>query len=133
CVFADGETAWIRRGQPLPRIAAIDRFAAIASRLRDEEKASPSRHAGVRKDSSGYGLADWSASGDVVDLLVGSEGTLAIFTALEIQLAEIPAFTGTFVAAFRALDDAVRAAAIAAELNASTCELLDRTFLDVAR
>lgn len=133
CVFANGDRTWIRRGERLPSLPALDRFAALAPQLVAAERATPSGHREVRKDSSGYAIAKWAASGDLVDLLTGSEGTLAVFTALEIQLAAVPAFTGTIVAAFPSLDDAVRAAAVAASLNASACELLDQTFLDIAR
>jgi FAD/FMN-containing dehydrogenase len=88
----------------------------------------------VRKESSGYGLADW-ASGDtedLVDLLVGSEGTLAIFVGLELILQEIPAATASLLAAFPSLETAVDAASAARAAGASACELLDKTFLDVA-
>jgi FAD/FMN-containing dehydrogenase len=133
CVFTDGTRAWVRRGEPAPDTPALGRFRRLAPRLRDEERNSPSRHAGVRKESSGYGLSTWASSDELVELLAGSEGTLALFTALDIQLAPIPAYSGTIVAVFSTLDDAVGAASIAAELNASACELLDRTFLEVAR
>jgi len=68
-----------------------------------------------------------------VDLLVGSEGTLALFTALELRLTPLAGATGTLLAAFPTIEAAAAAAAIAAELNASACELLDRTFLEIAR
>lgn len=133
CVFADGARAWVRRGAPLPDVPALSRFASAAPDLRAAERRHASRHAGLRKESSGYALATWARSGEVVDLLVGSEGTLAIFTALELRLAPMPGATATLLAAFGTLDGAAAAAAIAAELNASACELLDRTFLEIAR
>lgn len=133
CVFADGTRAWIRRNEPLPNLPTLGRFANIASGLKAKERQHPSRRSGVRKDSSGYALSTWANSGSLIDLLVGSEGTLVIFTALEIQLAPIPAYAATLVGAFETLEQASAAAAMAAELNASACELLDRTFLDIAR
>jgi FAD/FMN-containing dehydrogenase len=133
CVFADGSRAWVRRGAPLPDAAPLARFAGVAPALMKAERAGASRHAGVRKESSGYALASWAGSGSVIDLLVGSEGTLALFTALELRLAPIPAARATIVAAFSSIDGAAAAASVAAELNASACELLDRTFLEIAR
>jgi FAD/FMN-containing dehydrogenase len=67
-----------------------------------------------------------------VDLLVGSEGTLALFTEVELRLEPIPPASASLLGEFRSLDDAVRAAAEARTLGAGACELLDRTFLEVA-
>jgi FAD/FMN-containing dehydrogenase len=133
CVFADGSRAELRRGAPAPAVAPVQRFLAEADALTRAEHAAPSRHAGVRKESSGYGLADFAQSGELVDLLVGSEGTLALIVGLELRLAPVLAATASVLGAFASLDDAVVGAGRARELGASACELLDRTFLDVAR
>jgi FAD/FMN-containing dehydrogenase len=139
CVFADGTRATIRRGAPLPLdVPAIARFAAGA---RPVLAGSPGggggggatgAHAGVRKDSSGYALAAYSSSGDLVDLLVGSEGTLAVFTGVELALAPVPPGTNSVLAAFPTLEAAVDGAGRARGAGASACELLDRTILEVA-
>jgi FAD/FMN-containing dehydrogenase len=133
CVFADGTRAWVRRGHPTPaNLRAVERFnAQVAPRLGDALFALS--HEGVRKESSGYGLAAFHASGDLVDLLVGSEGTLAVFTAVELALAPAGSETSSVLAAFASLEDAVAAATFCAGLGASAVELLDRTFLDVVR
>jgi FAD/FMN-containing dehydrogenase len=134
CVFDDGSRATVRRGQPAPHdIPAIRRFQVIADALIAGESASPSVHAGVLKDSSGYGLHAYSASTDLVDLLVGSEGTLAIVLEVELLLIDVAAGTSSLLAAFATLESAVNAATKARDAGAVACELLDRTFLDVAR
>jgi FAD/FMN-containing dehydrogenase len=133
CVFADGSRAEIRRGAAPPDVAPVRRFLADADMLVAAERVAPSRHAGVRKESSGYGLAAYAESRDLVDLLVGSEGTLVLIVGLELRLtAALPA-TASVLGAFASLDDAVAGAAGARAAGASACELLDRTFLDVAR
>ena len=137
CVFADGSRGLVRRGDPPPNVPAITRFLGEAAPdLRRREADRPSRHPGVRKESSGYGIADWARSGgsdhDLVDLLVGSEGTLTIFVGVELMLQPIPAATASLLAAFSSLEAAVDAAASARAAGASACELLDKTFLDVA-
>lgn len=133
CVFADGMRAEIRRGAAVPRgVPAIERFLATAPSIIAEERERASRHAGVIKDSSGYGIADYVQSGELVDLLVGSEGTLAFFTSIELDLIPAPAATSSVLGAFASLEDAVVAAGRAREAGAVACELLDRTFLDVA-
>jgi FAD/FMN-containing dehydrogenase len=91
----------------------------------------PPRHEGVRKESSGYAIAAAAESGDLVDILVGSEGTLAFFTAVELRLAPRANATASALASFSALEGAVEAAAVSSALGASACELLDRTFLEV--
>ena len=130
CVFADGTVAEVRRGAPAPDVPAIARILALANALRDG--AAAARHDGVRKDSSGYGVADFAASGEVIDLLVGSEGTLALFVGVELALEPAAGATSSVFGAFARLEDAVTAATQARELGAVACELLDRTFLEVA-
>ena len=133
CVFADGSRAEVRRGAPPPSVPAVQRFLAEAPALVEAERTAPSRHPGVRKESSGYGLAAYADSGDLVDLLVGSEGTLALIVGLELRLAPAMPETASVLGAFSSLDAAVSGAAGARESGAVACELLDRTFLDVAR
>jgi FAD/FMN-containing dehydrogenase len=133
CVFDDGTRAVVRRGDPPPAgVPAIERFLADA---REAILAAPGRfleHAGVRKESSGYGLAAYARSGKLIDLLVGSEGTLMIVVAVELALAPLPGATSSVLAEFDTLEEAVDGAIRARESGASACELLDRTFLDVA-
>ncbi|MFL5560574.1 MAG: FAD-binding oxidoreductase [Gemmatimonadaceae bacterium] len=137
CVFADGSRALVRRGDPPPNVPPVARFLAEAApSLRRREGERPARHPGVRKESSGYGISEWARGGedaeDLVDLLVGSEGTLALFVGIELMLQPIPAATASLLAAFPSLETAVDAAGAARAAGASACELLDRTFLDVA-
>jgi FAD/FMN-containing dehydrogenase len=133
CVFTDGSRAEVRRGAPPPDVPVVRRFLAGAPALVAAERATPSRHSGVRKESSGYGLASYAESGDLVDLLVGSEGTLVLIVGLELRLTPSFAATASVLGAFASLDDAVVGAGGARDAGASACELLDRTFLDVAR
>ena len=131
CVFEDGSRAWVRRGEDPPAAPAVARFLRdVAPTIRSS--AGAHTHPGVLKDSSGYGLAAYAASGELVDLLVGSEGTLAIFVGIELALTDRPGATSSLLAAFGSLEGAVAAAVIARASGASACELLDRTFLEVA-
>ena len=141
CVFMDGTRATVRRGSPPPSdVPALARAAALDVKLRAAAAADARREdglhltlPGVRKDTSGYAVGSYARSGDLVDLLVGSEGTLAFFVGLELALAPRPGATSTVLAAFATLEASVQAATAARGLGAAACELLDRTFLDVAR
>lgn len=133
CVFADGTRAEVRRGvEPPSGSPALERFAAIAPEIVASERRVPSRHPGVIKDSSGYGLAAYASSGELIDLLVGSEGTLAFFVEVELGLIPAAHATSSVLGAFRTLEDAVVAASRARSGGAVACEMLERTFLDVA-
>jgi FAD/FMN-containing dehydrogenase len=133
CVFDDGSRAEVGRGSPVSdHVPAIARFSAISERLVAAESRAPSVHAGVIKDSSGYGLAAYARSRDLVDLLVGSEGTLALFVDLELDLIPVAPATSSVLGAFASIEGAVVAAGRARAAGAVACELLDRTFLDVA-
>src|SRR5262249_4376640 len=128
-----GSSIALRRGSlPPVGIAAIERLRAIEPRLAAAEPALAHAHARVIKDSSGYGLAAYLASGDLVDLFVGSEGTLAFFTTLELDLIPTARAPSSVLGASPSLEAAVSAAVAGRSAGAAACELLDRTFLDVA-
>jgi FAD/FMN-containing dehydrogenase len=134
CVFSDGEREVITRGEAPPRrIDAIVRFLRDAhGDLVAMDKRRPILHAGVRKESSGYAVHEYATRADLVDLLVGSEGTLAIIVRVQLSLSPLPAATSSLLGSFATLEEATAAAMKAIELGASACELLDRTFLSYA-
>lgn len=131
CVFADGTRSTIRRGEPPSQeVAAIRRFMQIAQPLLDGSVHSG--HASVLKDSSGYAIDTYAQTHDLIDLLVGSEGTLAVFTSVELALIPAAAATASLFVSFSDLEKAVEAAVASREQGAAACELLDRTFLTIA-
>lgn len=131
CVFEDGSRGKISRVQALPRgIPALDRFMKEVEPSMIENESL--MHAGVSKDSSGYGVAAYAHTRKLVDLLVGSEGTLAIIVGVQLGLAPTARTTSSVLGAFRSLDDAVAGAVKARSAGAVACELLEKTFLDVA-
>jgi FAD/FMN-containing dehydrogenase len=133
CVFEDGTRAVVRRGGAMPRdVEAISRLVelggASVGRLAPALRGWPE----VRKNSSGYAVAESVATSDLVDLIVGSEGTLALVVAAELVLDAPPDSTASVLAAFSSLDGAAEGARLARENGAAACELLDRTFLELA-
>ncbi len=134
CVFSDGDRAVITRGEPAPkRVEAIARFLRdVHGEIVASDRRRPIRHEGVRKESSGYAIHDYAMNADLVDLLVGSEGTLAIIVAVQLSLSPLPAATSSVLGSFPSLGEATVAATRAVAAGASSCELLDRTFLAYA-
>jgi len=129
-VLADGSRVTLRRGEGLPG-AGGGRWTSEATDIRAACQALPPSR--VRKESSGYGVHDFGTSGDLIDLMVGSEGTLAMFVGVELALTPVPAGTATLLTAWPSLEEAVAGAAVVRSMGAVACELLDRTFLEVAR
>lgn len=131
CVFEDGSRAKISRLGPIPEgIPALERFLADVDPKMIESDAL--LHTGVAKDSSGYGVAAYAHTRKLVDLLVGSEGTLAIIVGIQLGLAPTARTTSSVLGAFASLEDAVAGAVKARAAGAVACELLEKTFLDVA-
>jgi FAD/FMN-containing dehydrogenase len=134
CVFEDGSRAIVSRLEPLPSgIPALERFAETVERkIASRDVQASTEHPGVAKDSSGYGIAAYSNTGRLIDLLVGSEGTLVIIARAQLSLAPAAHSRSGVLGAFASLDDAAGAAVRASAAGAVACELLDRTFLDIA-
>lgn len=134
CVFSDGDRAVITRGEPPPkRIEAINRFMRdVHGVIVSSDKRRPILHLGVRKESSGYAIHDYATNADLIDLLVGSEGTLTIIVGVQLNLSPVPAATSSVLGSFASIEDATTAATKAVEAGASACELLDKTFLSYA-
>ncbi|MGI8497765.1 MAG: FAD-binding oxidoreductase [Gemmatimonadaceae bacterium] len=134
CVFDDGSHAIVERGSPAPAgIPAVRRFVSDALPAIRGQPVALLSHAAVKKDSSGYALSELARTGegDLVDVLVGSEGTLALILGVELALAPIAPATSSLLVAFPSLEAAVDGALLARAGLASACELLDRTFLEV--
>jgi FAD/FMN-containing dehydrogenase len=87
----------------------------------------------TRKSSSGYALDRYAETGDELDLLVGSEGTLALVTAVEWRLDPTPPDAGGAVLGFGSLEALAQSVPYLVALNPSAVELLDATFLALVR
>ncbi len=83
----------------------------------------------------GYHLHDikQNDSIDLARLLVGSEGTLALITEMTVRLQQLPEESGLVLLFFDRLENAAQAAAVAREMSAIACDLMDRRLLTIAR
>lgn len=132
-VTADGQVEWIRRTDDKARTSATGRFQAdVSHSIHLAESAIRTAFPKTLKNSSGYALDHYLATGDVVDLVIGSEGTLGFITRIEFRLDPIPARKGTMLVMIP--DSRCLSASIVAlkNHNPSTIELLDSTFLKLA-
>jgi FAD/FMN-containing dehydrogenase len=132
-VLADGTMATTTRGvrDEHPRLRAIlDRVDAL---IAENRALIAARWPRVRKNSSGYALREYAESGDLVDLLVGSEGTLALVVGATVRLSPVPAARGLAMLEFEDLEAAGAAVRRILELDPATCEMIDRTFIDLVR
>ena len=82
----------------------------------------------------GYNLDSVSDNGhNMAHLLVGSEGTLATFTRIELALQPIPAHRVLGICHFPTFYAAMEATRQIVELDPSAVELVDRTMIELAR
>jgi FAD/FMN-containing dehydrogenase len=133
-VTADGEVARFARGEASADTAALARFhqetapAILAARTEVTR-----RFPRTTKNTAGYALDAWLASGDDLDLLIGSEGTLALITEITWQLDPIPAARRSILIEAPSLEELGALIVALRDEGPSALELLDRTFLDVVR
>ncbi|MGI9189886.1 MAG: FAD-binding oxidoreductase [Longimicrobiaceae bacterium] len=131
-VLATGELARLERGKPPP--PALRTVAdGIDRALDDRADWIVARWPRVRKNSSGYALREYLDSGDLLDLVIGSEGTLALVVSADVRLAPPPGAAGVALLEFTSLEAAGEAVERLLPLAPAACELLDRTFLDLVR
>ena len=132
-VLANGSLVTISRAAAPehPDAAAID--DTLRAALSPHLKLIQQRWPRVRKNASGYALLEYLTSGDLLDLLVGSEGTLALILSARVALEPVRAYSGLAVLEFTSLAAAGAAVEPLLEVDPATCEMLDRTFLELVR
>jgi FAD/FMN-containing dehydrogenase len=87
----------------------------------------------VRKNSTGYALDRFLESGDIVDLIVGAEGTLGFVTEATWRLDPIPSHRSALRLTLGRLEELGALIPLLVAQGATTAELLDRTFLQMVR
>ncbi len=131
-VTADGQVTELRRGhRPDLGVRAVRRFYdEVHEQLRAEYAAIRERwDRGVRKNSAGYDLHAYLESGDLLDLVIGSEGTLGIVTGAEWRLDPVPPVSRSLRVAVGHRRELVAVLDILRRTGPAAVELLDTTFL----
>ena len=122
----------------LSEIATAGNYQHLVQQLRtiaDDATGAMKQHwPQVLRRVGGYNLDTLSAEGhNMAHMLVGSEGTLATFTEIDLKLSPISAHKALGVAHFPTFYEAMSATQHIVKLGPSAVELADRTMLDLAR
>ncbi len=131
-VLPDGRRLWLGEGGDEATLFApeLGALRALYAREADEIAARAPR---TMRNVAGYDLARLApARENLGRLLVGSEGTLAFFTRLRLQLAPFPVHRVVGVCHFPELLDALDAVQHIVGLDPSAVELVDRNVLGLA-
>lgn len=131
-VTADGELTELRRGsRPDLSVSAVRRFhERVHQQLRAEYGLVRERFGrGIRKNTAGYALDAYLETGDLLDLVIGSEGTLGIVTGADWRLDPVPAAWRGLRVALRRREDLAPILTALLPAGPVAVELLDATFL----
>jgi len=138
-MLADGTTAWFGEvpgnfdDSPMP-----ERYRELVTQMRAlHRREAPEierRFPKVLRRVGGYNIDSIDDAGhNIARLLVGSEGTLAFFNEIELELQPIPAHRVLGICHFPSFYSAMAATRRIVELGPSAIELVDRTMIDLSR
>jgi len=134
-LLADGERVHFRPGIPTAKEGRLpelfDRMQALYGR---EQVEIDARFPKVMRNVAGYNLNRLGrADINLSNLLVGSEGTLAWFQTLDLDLQPIPPHKVVGVCHFPTFASAMESAQAIVALDPAAVELIDRTVIELAR
>ena len=110
-------------------------ISKLSKLLADHEELIQTRQPALVRNCSGYYVRNVLSRTHLhlPRLLVGSEGTLGLFTSAVLNTAPLPAHRGVVLLLFGQLEAAIRSVQIIARQQPSACDLLDRRLLSLAR
>jgi len=127
-VFADGRTARLEKeGFPPDIASALDGVRERAAPLLGPAFTTLARRGG------GYQLEHLCLQPHAAKFLAGSEGTLAVLTAIEVTLDPLPTHRALAVVAFDDLHAAIGAVPALVETNPCAVEVVSKSMIDIAR
>lgn len=127
---SDGPLALVRGHAPPADHPVVRRWNATVAPLLVRHAAEIGRRfPAVRKNTAGYRLDEVLRSGDLIDAVIGSEGTLGVITDVMVRLAPVPDHRVALRVAVRERSDLVEVIELIRQFAPATLELLDRTFL----
>lgn len=132
-LFPDVDPAMMQPGESVAAKQSI--VSRLTRLLRDNETLIRDRQPPLIRNCAGYSLRSVLSRDDLnlPRLLVGSEGTLGIFTEATLHTSPLPAHRGVALVLFGQLESAIRVVHGIADQQPSACDLLDRRLLSLAR
>jgi len=136
-VLPDGSTAQFRNGVDIEQIrgtAAESITRQCQSLLTANQAVIDKAQPPTTRNRTGYSVAGICRDNliDLAHLLVGSEGTLAIFTRITLRTVPLPAVKGLLQLEFDSLDSMARTVPTIVGTHPVACELMDRSLIDLA-
>ncbi|MEQ9220027.1 MAG: FAD-linked oxidase C-terminal domain-containing protein [Cyclobacteriaceae bacterium] len=125
--------AYLKKASQSDRVGKIyQRFEEIISEQREEIKA---RFPKVMRRVGGYNLDEFvdTDSWNLAKLVTGSEGTLAVTTALKLNLTPLPKYKSVCVVHYDKLLEAISSVELMLKYNPSAVEILDDTVIRLSR
>jgi len=136
-VLPDGRVVEFRNGVDIERMQgngagpiARECWSLLTTNQAIIDKAQPP----TKRNRTGYGIAGICQNNliDLARLLVGSEGTLAIFTNVTLRTVPLPAIKGLLQLEFDSFDSMARVVPTIVKTNPVACELMDRSLVNLA-
>ena len=134
-VLADGRTCRLAGAADLAQSGLPEDVATGLERVRQEAtpRLGPAFSTLARR-GSGYQLEHLcSQRPDMARFMAGSDGTLALYTSLELRLSPLPAVRVLGVLGYRDMREAIERVPALVETGPCAVELVSRSLLDVAR
>jgi FAD/FMN-containing dehydrogenase/Fe-S oxidoreductase len=137
-VLHDGSVAELRNDMSPDKIEnpALRNIACqCVTLLVDNEELIAAAQPKTRRNRCGYTIQNICHNGriDLARLMAGSEGTLAVFTEIELETVEVPAVAGLLQLEFASFESMAKAVPIIVSTGASACELMDQRLMTMAR
>jgi FAD/FMN-containing dehydrogenase/Fe-S oxidoreductase len=138
CVLYDGSVAELQNNMspdeiqnPTLRNIAGQCIALLADKQDLIAAAQPK----PRRNRCGYTIQNICHKGliDLSRLMSGSEGTLAVFTEIQLVTVDVPAVAGLLQLEFASFESMAKAVPLIVNTGASACELMDQRLMTMAR
>jgi FAD/FMN-containing dehydrogenase/Fe-S oxidoreductase len=133
--YGDGTSSDGSNGNGAAHAAKRTIVNRLASLLEDSSQIIRRKQPPLIRNTAGYYLRGLLSASRVhiPRLLVGSEGTLGLFTAATLQTFPLPPHRAAALLLFGDLESATRAVQEIGDLEPSACDLMDRRLLSLAR
>lgn len=143
-VLSDGTVAWLRPVKPgSPELAEMEADTGTLGKvvretrrlLCENEKLIAEKRPLMEKNTAGYDIFSVGHDGlvDLTRIVVGSEGSLAVVTDVELALMDLPKHTATAVIYFESMEKAGAAVPEVLKSDPIAVEFMEKNFLDVTR